>query len=291
MAKDLIGIEELKTFFNAHDKAAINPKRIKDMYYEEEDKIVLIDNQICDFYSGYGVWFSNQSAGNAFVLTPGQTYDVIWDGVLYAGLLCTQDGGNSLLGAAYFGDDTGIPFMISHHETKDYSDIVTEEGPTHTISVMQWGSVVHHLDPKYIKDMYYEAGSDIVLIDNQTIEFANGRGKHYIDIVNAEAGQIFTVIWDGVTYENLTCYLDGSYPTIGSNYDEIQSGTGEYPFSICPLFNEASLKSSTSESTHTITLKMKGTVVHKLDEKYIPDTIARLSDVEAMITGAIGGSY
>lgn len=32
-------------------------------------------------------------------------------------------------------------------------------------------------------------------------------------------------------------------------------------------------------------------VVKTLDEKYIPDTIARISDVETLITGAIGGSY
>ena len=34
-----------------------------------------------------------------------------------------------------------------------------------------------------------------------------------------------------------------------------------------------------------------GTVMKPIDEKYIPDNIARLSDVEALITGAIGGSY
>ena len=33
------------------------------------------------------------------------------------------------------------------------------------------------------------------------------------------------------------------------------------------------------------------TTIKPMDEKYIPNTIARMSDVEALITGAIGGSY
>lgn len=76
-----------------------------------------------------------------------------------------------------------------------------------------------------------------------------------------------------------------------------QLAAGKYNSSFEITFPEAGLYANPyGDGTRTLsindyTFKSISKNIKQLDEKYIPNAIARLSDVEAMITGAIGGSY
>lgn len=152
------------------------------------------------------------------------------------------------------------------------------------------------INPKRIKDMYYEEDIIEVLVEEQTISgFALMQEPIYavqdpFEFM-PEEGITYTVTWDGVEY---TCPLivddNAGYACIGNeNYINMLSG-GDIPFALI-FGNGLFVATESSEESHTISISRVSNVLHQIDEKYIPDTIARLSDVEAMISGAIGGSY
>lgn len=97
--------------------------------------------------------------------TSGKTYIVNWNGAEY---ICVAIYGERtdavIVGNAYAateGQDgtaeTGEPFAIVFDETMNTPVIVAFDGSTEaTMSIAHKNTVIHHLDPKYIKDMYYE---------------------------------------------------------------------------------------------------------------------------------------
>ena len=107
-------------------------------------------------------------------------------------------------------------------------------------------------------------------------------------------GQKYAVVYKDVSYE-ATAYLDGDgWPSIGGFYD---ADTGEFDFSEFPfcLFGEFDDDSMTYEleehspekGTFTLSVAKIVKSVKCLDEKFIPDTIARKSDIP---TGGGGGT-
>ena len=90
--------------------------------------------------------------------------------------------------------------------------------------------VVHHLDPKYIKDMYYtEPGvyKETILVDNLTS--LDGELPQCNFIPDNE----YSVIWNGTRYDNLICYFSGEYNVIADGesvpfYIDDDGGNGLY---------------------------------------------------------------
>lgn len=111
------------------------------------------------------------------------------------------------------------------------------------------------------KPFYTEYG---VIVDNYS-----GSGKR--PKCNFVVGNVYDVIWNGVTYKGLVCHTDGEYNSIGGDgypfYIDNDGGNGFY---VAP------------ESGFTVSIL--GDIVHQLDEKYIPDDIARVEDVEEVFT-------
>ena len=112
--------------------------------WNENDKSVIgyIENR--PFYTEYGVIVDNYSGSGKrpkcnFVV--GNTYDVIWNGVTYKGLVCRTDGGYNFIG----GD--GYPFYIDNDGGNGFY-VEPESG--FTVSIL--GDIVHQLDEKYIPD-------------------------------------------------------------------------------------------------------------------------------------------
>jgi hypothetical protein len=72
--------------FKIEDIKLLDPKYIKDMYYEKEsvEKETLVEDLTYDNYnSGY-------APGCTFIV--GDSYNVIWNGTLYENLICQADG-------------------------------------------------------------------------------------------------------------------------------------------------------------------------------------------------------
>lgn len=90
--------------------------------------------------------------------------------------------------------------------------------------------------------------------------------------LNPIVGNVYTVIWDGVSYELEMVVVDeaGGLGCIGNtNYAFMESG-GSIPFAII-FAGDIFLVTESIEDSHTISIF--GDVIHKIDKKYLPDTI------------------
>ena len=147
---------------------------------------------------------------------------------------------------------------------------------THT--VMEKVNVVHHLDPKYIKDMYYSTSDveETVLVNNLTFDSYDAGDAPQCNFI---PGQKYSVIWNGTRYDNLVCYFDGEYNIIADGepvpfYIDDDGGDGLY------IDSEEDFESLTI-------IKIEETeIIYPVDDKYIPDTIARKTDATNVTVGA-----
>lgn len=129
----------------------------------------------------------------------------------------------------------------------------------------------------YIKNKPFYQGEGVIF-EEQTIapfeEWEEGIFG-YSEIIEShlQIGEKYTVIWDGVKYENLVCYDDDEIPTIGSPYSNIS----EYPFCIYTLEDEGIfIEFATNDITNTShTVSITGKKIFKLEEKYIPNSVLK----------------
>ena len=93
-------------------------------------------------------------------------------------------------------------------------------------------------------------------------------------------GKICYVLFDGVEYEAAVSYQGGYGLGNTYLYNKSCTNTGE-PFYITSGVYEAiyCYISMSDSDTHTLSVYTKQNVVKQLDEKYIPDSIARVADV------------
>lgn len=138
---------------------------------------------------------------------------------------------------------------------------------THT--VMEKVNVVHYLDPKYIKDMYYNTSDveETVLVNNLTFDSYDAGDAPQCNFIPE---QKYSVIWNGTRYDNLVCYFDGEYNIIADGES--------VPFYIDDDGGDALYINPEFETVTIIQLKEEEEI-HQIDEKYIPDTIARNENV------------
>lgn len=134
----------------------------------------------------------------------------------------------------------------------------------------------------YIKNRpFYTEQAEIVILPETTI---NGEGS-----VNIKAplivGQEYKITWNGVVYRSIARDYSG-YRMIGNNavyeYDNgIGYNTGE-PFAAETNGDNLSLSlyiDDTVAEPPTVSITTFGEVVHKIDEKYIPDIFAHKDDI------------
>lgn len=138
-----------------------------------------------------------------------------------------------------------------------------------------------------------EETTEILIFEETTFTDCTTNGVLFTPLADIEVGLEYTIIWNGVTYvctaftvdsankEDLYCLGDGSQ-FAGSE------STGE-PFLIAgsPSGNLHIFVPLDGSTTVTMSINGPGVVVHQLDEKFIPDTIARVDDVEQMVADSI----
>ena len=155
--------------------------------------------------------------------------------------------------------------------------IIVGYGVTHnnfnsaTIEIIGEETIVHTIDPKYIKDMYHEESSEVFNIENA--EFVDGRYINETPFVITD-GNTYIVNWDGTEYICVAYTFEG-IPAIGNTSDFGGKGKGE-PFAIgydsVENINFISVfDDSTEGSTVTHTFSVAEIVAHTIDHKYIKD--------------------
>ena len=150
----------------------------------------------------------------------------------------------------------------------------------------------------YVKNRPFYASDPVetVLVEESTVAFTENEGLYGAEFSSnfeATVGQTYKVSWDGSVYE-CTCVTFGEapYPFIG-NLSILGAGagagadTGE-PF-VMATGNGSGIIILTADTSASHTFSISGLVqeVVKIAEKYLPDTVATKSDVEAAASAAL----
>jgi hypothetical protein len=250
----------------------IDSKYIKDMYHEESSEVFSIEN--AEFDDGR---YINETP---FIITDGNTYVVNWDGTEYICVAYTFEGTPTIGNTSSFGGiGNGEPFAIGYDSEANENFIValndSTDGSTttHTVSVIE--NVVHTIDHKYIKDMYYDNGSTTtLLVDNQTVTGFEVMEDPIYAVMNpfsfsTVVGATYTVTWDGTDYECTASTMFGMTYIGNINYVNMQSG-GDIPFAIVFSAGDTFLVTESTEESHTISITEVIHDMKQLDEKYLP---------------------
>ena len=145
--------------------------------------------------------------------------------------------------------------------------------------------------PDYVKNRPFYTGNPVetVLVEESTVSFAEDRGLYMAEFPStfeATVGETYKVSWDGAAYE-CTCVIFDDIPVIGNlSITGAGSDTGE-PF-IMGVNNGKSIRIFTADTSASHTFSISGIVpeVVKIDTKYLPNTVATKSEVEAAQTTA-----
>lgn len=254
----------------------LDPKYIKDMYYEEENvtDITGLSFSHSDFVFDF---FPSEHNLN-IPLALGQVWEMRY---------IKNTGGNNIEssyeglevkeaedGTLYIGtypDVNDLPFYITNNTDRVNSGWWRITNPTDISVTCISGTVVgepivHQIDPKYIKDMYHEEPVELFSVENATFD-----GNPYFPEtpIVIEDGNTYIVNWDGVEY---TCeaYIFEGISTVGNTAKFGGKGNGE-PFFIVYIKYENVTLVNSFDGLATHTFSVAEMVRHTIPPKYIKD--------------------
>lgn len=225
---------------------------------------------------------SGEMGGASVGLEVGKTYIVNWNGVEYTcvGVLFEANGvvlGN--LGGidSENAENTGEPFVMLDMPDYGAMQIVPLDGLTSvTVSISGWSTTIKTLDPKYIKDMYYEEEGGVTTILEETSVTCEGGNPGVLEtVLPFEDGKTYTTVWNGVSFESPCVGVtdDGEEMYVIGNVAALGIGTtgADCPFVIASLPTEGgtAVFAFEGDGTYTISITGSDTTIHKIDNKYI----------------------
>lgn len=144
--------------------------------------------------------------------------------------------------------------------------------------------------PDYVKNRPFYTGNPVetVLVEESTVTFAETDGFYmarFPSTFEATVGETYKVSWDGTVYECTCVPFNGDHVIGNLSIVSAGSDTGE-PF-IIGIMNGVAIEIATADTSASHTFSISGFVsVVKIDAKYLPNTVATKSDVEAAQTTA-----
>lgn len=250
---------------------------LMDRPFYEEKNIPLPEKEII-IEDGFVEWHG------AVNLILGETYQLVLDGETYE---CVCD--SSIEGILSLETEQ-FTFTTSSFDNTSALEGGLSDG-VHTLKIIGESNIVK-LDPVFLPEggVGYEeiiVNDVAVLFDDEitttdTISDAD-YPVYYIEIqeplFSLEIDKIYNVTIDDIAYNNLTCFDDEGYPTIGSIYEELGvSDNIDYPFTIFNYVDNDNFYCSfdfRTEGTHTVKIVEVEveTIIHKIDSKFLPDNI------------------
>lgn len=266
----------------------IDPKYIKDMYYSEGGSSGVILKELTleipedDPMGGF-----NETLN----LVPGDTYIVAWNGVEYQcvaqemvsdGITAIVLGNQAMMG----GESTGEPFIILYAPDAlgglMTTAVVAMDGSTSVkLGIVGAGEKIHHIDPKYIKDMYHTGEVENFFEEAVHVD-VNGIGSVQRKIGLVE-GREYVVTFNGKEYSTVArrgfLSIDSSIEVIGignlgngtyAHKDGVNTGE---PFSINEIVSAAITVFDLGGENEDIQIAMGTQKIYKIDPKYLPDKV------------------
>lgn len=196
------------------------------------------------------------------------TFDVVFDGASYQ-CKWLEQGGKRI---PVFGNfaivnpsvtDTGEPFVFSVESARDDTmiAIACKVAGTHTVAVSYQQDVVHTLDPKYIKDMYYSETLKKYVSGYTGFCLATGGSTQSLTIEK--------IRYDGAVYENVSGRQSMQY---------VYYDLGDVRVSV--NMSSKTIYVAGDDVTETgIEFYTDVTVTHPVPDAYMPDWVAHTSSV------------
>ena len=190
-------------------------------HYSIENITTLVDEKVVNYTAEF-----TASLGNNINLIDGEKYCLICNGVEYESVAALDSSGWMYV---FFDTEDGIRLQLSISSNdvehalwfdcynKESQELITG---TYTIKVFTRAEEIHHLDPKYIKDMYYVKDEPVYtpLEENLSVSFLNyGVYQYDLDLSFIE-GNVYAVLWNEVPYE-CVAWMD--------SYGNINLGNGK----------------------------------------------------------------
>ena len=270
-------------------------------YTGDPVETVLVEETTVAFTdTGEGVYAAEFET--TFVATVGETYKVYWDGTVYE-CTCVNFNNTMIIGNLSIpgaGADSGEPFVMGIVNGRGLMIYAADTATSHTFSISETILPVVKINPKYldqsdwdqndvtassyIKNRPFYTGytEEKTLIEESTVTFRENNGN-YLGSLKSTFSPIvretYKVSWDGTVYESVCIELEG-FSIIG-NLSIVGAGsdTGE-PF-VIRIGSTIKIYTLDTSASHTISISGRTAQVVKIDEKYLPDTVATKSDVEA----------
>ena len=213
------------------------------------------------------------------------TLDVVFDGTSYQCKWLEQGGrripvfGNLAI-ADPSGTDTGEPFCVTPGP-EDALAIGCKVAGTHTVAVSYQQDVVHTLDPKYIKDMYYSTSEEKNIAGVQIIGTPYEGTEH--DPLPFALGQVWNAKFVTTHYNDLEVKQDDD----GTLYIGDMT-VNNPPFYVSVTSGGCNKDWIRMMQPGVLTLTgvsgtMVDTTIHPIPEQYIPDTVVRKSDIPEQV--------
>ena len=213
-------------------------------------------------------------------------------------------------------EDNGLPFAVGNYSSGEtYAYVIVADQNAHAISVATSSTVVHKLDKKYLPDgispqsdwnqndvnkedyiknrTHYTGFEESIKIPEITVSSWEEKDEElnsyrcFIEFTDIEEeltlyedeGKPYFVIFDGIKYDCLVWDGDEVYG-IGKSAlcGNRAYSNDDIPFCAI-LFSTSGFLYAKEPGDHSFVLGKYEEVVYKLDEKYIPDSIAR-SDIQ-----------
>ena len=147
--------------------------------------------------------------------------------------------------------------------------------------------------PDYVKNRPFYTGdtAETVFVEESTVSFTDsGYGGVYAGqlelTASAAIGDTYKVSWDGTTYECAGVDSDGDLAIGNLSITGAGSDTGEPFIMIVNNGRGIGIGTKDTSASHTISINRIVTSVVKIDEKYLPDTVATKSEVNNAQTTA-----
>lgn len=271
-------IKESKADWNQNDVSADNYVKNR-THWEETNRITFVDNLTMeDYFDGNNVPKCN--------FVPDQTYDVVWNGTLYEGLVCWFDGEYNVIATPddgypfYIDDDGGDGLYIGGELDED------ENMLPFTVSIMTTETVIHKLDSKYLPEVGVKSWNDLEdkpFSLNETVLFedtitTDQYGNYQNNALQAYSATSYIVTIGDKQYVSTPTYIEpdgtGIYLMDGSEcHGSIVAGylwlsTNYYP------------------PSSSYYVKLSSAEIQKIDEKFLPDNVAMDEDVRSAQTAA-----
>lgn len=266
--------------WNQNDSTAADYVKNRPFYTGDPVETVLVEERTATFEAdSNGLYIADFLS--TFVATVGETYKVSWDGTVYE-CTCVASGpacvlGNlSMIGA---GSDTGEPFVMAIMNGESIQIGTADTSASHTFSISRTVVPVVKINKKYLVQPDWnqndETAADYVKNrthyeeSSYTDYVLNMDGPEIVGFSMPEVGATVTVKINGVesteTVKAARSGALGNYTYIGTiDFDSLRKGRTGW----CAAATSVATFGFANPDT---TMSVWTTVIHKIDEKYLPD--------------------